>query len=156
MKISFYKKGMTLVEVLMVVAVVAMLGAFLIPAITTMLRQADNASAASQMRQAVSAFELYCSEHGSYPEDKNPGQTPPEMVAVFADMGIDEWWASSTDVGGRWDWDEGYHFAYSVSIAAPTASSKQMTRFDALVDDGDLSTGKFRAIGSQHHYIIEE
>lgn len=93
---------------------------------------------ASKLRTAAMAFNLYKSEMGSYPPDKTPGVTPPEMVDYFADMGVDEWWGSATDVGGMWDWDNGYHFAYSVSISKPTRSLKQLMKLDALVDDGNL------------------
>lgn len=156
MKKTVYRSGMTLVEIVMVVSIIGLLATFLVPAVAQAMKDRENARAASKLRQAVTAFNLYKSETGSYPADKTPGVIPPEMVDYFADMGITAWWSQKTEIGGNWDWDKGYHFAYSVSIARPARSVKQLQRFDALVDDGNLATGKFRAVGSQYHFIIEE
>ena len=147
---------MTLVEIVMVVSIMGLLATFLVPAVAQAMKDRENARAASKLRQAVMAFGLCKSETGSYPPDRTPGVIPPEMVDYFADMGITEWWSKKTEIGGNWDWDNGYHFAYSVSIARPARPVKQLQRFDALVDDGNLATGKFRAVGVQYHYIIEE
>jgi len=146
---------MTLVEILITVSIIGLLAAFMIPAVNKALERRDGARAASRMRIAVNAFELCNAEDGSYPPDKNPAQIPPEMIDYFANLGID-WWESNTPVGGRWDWDQGYHFAYSVSISAPTASAKALQDLDAMLDDGDLETGTFRKVDSQYHYILEE
>jgi type II secretory pathway pseudopilin PulG len=135
--------------------IIAMLASFLFLAVTHAIRSRENAQAASKLRTAVMAFTLYRSELGRYPADKTPGQIPPEMTDYFYEFNIDDWWGSPTELGGGWDWDNGYHFKYSVSISAPTKSSDQMTDFDKLVDDGNLSTGKFRQVGTQYHYIIE-
>jgi prepilin-type N-terminal cleavage/methylation domain-containing protein len=149
-------RGMTLVEVLLVVTIIAMLAAFIIPAVNGAIRSRENSQCASRLRTAVAAFTMYRSEMGSYPADKNPGQIPPEMTDYFAHLKITNWWSSVTELGGNWDWDNGYNFRFSVSISAPTKSTAQLTDFDRLVDDGDLSTGKFRKVGSQYHYILEQ
>ncbi len=156
MKPCNQRYGFTLVEVLLTVVIIAMIASFLFLAVTHAIQSKENAQAASKLRTAVMAFTLYRSEMGSYPADKNPGQIPPEISDYFSEFNIDDWWSSPTELGGGWDWDNGYHFQYSVSISAPTKSIDQMTDFDKLVDDGNLSTGKFRKVGSQYHYIIEQ
>ena len=156
MKRQGYRDGMTLVEVLLVVTIIGILAAFLIPAINHAIRSRENARAASKLRTAVAAFTMYRSEMGSYPADKNPGQIPPEMTDYFAELNIDDWWSSATELGGNWDWDNGYHYKYSVSISAPTKSTDQLTDFDRMIDDGNLSTGFFRKSSTQYHYIIEQ
>jgi len=150
------KSGMTLVEILMTVGVIALLAAVMIPVTTIALRSRENSRTASRLRTAALAFTTYRSEMGSYPADRNPGIVPPEMVDYFTEFGIDNWWTAKTDLGGRWDWDNGYHFKYSVSISTPARSSEQMTEFDKLVDDGDLATGIFRRVDVQYHYILEQ
>jgi len=154
------RRGMTLVEVLMVVVIIGLLAALIIPAFNLALRSRQNAECASKLRTAVTAFEMYRSEFGSYPADRTPGVVPPEMTDFFAALNIDDWWSQSTELGGSWDWDNGYNFKYSVSISAPTKSAAQMQEFDKLIekpnDGGDLSTGNFRKVGTQYHYIIEK
>lgn len=149
-------RGMTLVEVLLVVTIIAMLAAFIIPAVNGAIRSRENSQCASHLRTAVAAFTMYRSEMGSYPADKNPGQIPPEMTDYFSQLKITNWWSSVTELGGNWDWDNGYHYSYSVSISAPTKSTAQLTDFDRLVDDGNLTTGNFRKSGTQYHYILEQ
>lgn len=151
-----HRLGFTLVEMLLVVTIIGMLAAFLIPVVTQSIQNRQNAQAASKLRTAVAAFTLYRSEMGSYPADKNPGQIPPEITDYFTEFHINDWWSSPTELGGGWDWDNGYHYKYSVSISAPTKSIEQLTDFDRLVDDGNLSTGNFRQVGTQYHYIIEK
>ncbi len=77
------------------------------------------------------------------------------MVEFFDYFDID-WWAEVTEIGGKFDWDNGYHFPYSISIHAPTQSQSQLEDFDKMIDDGNLSTGNFRAVGNHYHYILEE
>lgn len=150
------KNGMTLVEIALAVTIIALIAAFLIPAFSNAIRSRENARCASRLRTAVAAFEMYRSENGSFPADRTPGVTPPEMTGYFESLNIDDWWGGATDLGGQWDWDNGYNFKYSVSISSPGKSAAQLTDFDRLVDDGNLSSGRFRKVGSQYHFIIEQ
>jgi type II secretory pathway pseudopilin PulG len=147
--------AMTLVEVLMVVSIIGLLSACLVPLVNMATQYRQNSEVAHQLRTAIQAFEMYRSETGGYPPDKTPAVTPPEMVEYFDYFDID-WWSEATAVGGGWDWDNGYHYAYSVSIAAPTAKLKQLERLDKMIDDGSLVSGKLRAVGNHYHYILEE
>ena len=151
------QKGMTLVEILIVVSILGMLTAMTGAAIRHALRQRENLQAANRLRTAVSAFQLYASEQGAYPPDRTPAITPPEMSAYyFPYHKIDDWWEEATPLGGQWDWDNGYHYDFSVSIHAPDCSIKQLEMFDAMIDDGDLYAGEFRRHGNHYHFIIEE
>lgn len=150
------KQGMTLIEIVITMSIIGLLATFLVPAIRHSIRQRENLEAVTYLRSAVSAFELYATERGDYPVDCQPAGIPPEMASYyFPYFGID-WWDEETPLGGYWDWDNGYHYAYSVSIHAPDRSEKQLKDFDALVDDGDLSTGSFRKRGNHYHFILVE
>lgn len=156
-----YKQGMTLIEILIVVSIIGLLALVMIPAVTKAIERRENALTASRMRMAINAFELCRSETGAYPRDRTPGVIPPEMTDYFDDLNITEWWTETTDVGGKWDWDKGYHYAYSVSISRPTASQEQLEELDALLEygnntRGDLTSGAFRKYDNQYHYILEE
>jgi prepilin-type N-terminal cleavage/methylation domain-containing protein len=149
-------RGMTLVEVLLTVGIVALLATFLIPALNAALRGRENAECARKLRAAVEAFSLYTADTGGYPADRNPGVIPQEMVDYYFPYFKIDWWSDATELGGRWDWDNGYHFKFSVSISVPTKSAEQLTEFDRLIDDGNLDAGNFRKVGTQYHYILEE
>ncbi|MGE4489554.1 MAG: type II secretion system protein [Kiritimatiellales bacterium] len=151
------KSGMTLVEVIIAVSIIGLMAVMIVPAVQHSVRSRQNSRCASQLRRAIAAFELYRSENGAYPPDQNvPGDLSVSgMNPYFDDLGID-WWAEETELGGRWDWDVGYHsIPASISIWKPTASAKQLLEFDRLVDDNDLATGRFRKIETQYHYILE-
>jgi prepilin-type N-terminal cleavage/methylation domain-containing protein len=156
MKRRLNKAGMSLVELLLAVSVLAMLAAFLIPAIQAAIRGRENAECSRKLRTAVEAFSVYAADTGSYPADKNPGEVPPEMEAYYFPYFKIDWWEAPAELGGQWDWDNGYNFKFSVSIASPSRSQEQMEEFDRMVDDGVLNAGRFRKVGTQYHYIIEE
>ena len=64
--------------------------------------------------------------------------------------------AAGTRAGGVWDWDyqqEGG--TASVSVDLLTASDAQLRNIDRTIDDGDLTTGLLRKIGSKAGFIIE-
>ena len=155
MKCAKQKRAMTMVELMMVMAIIGLLSAIMVPVGKMAIQYRENSLTAHQLRTAIQAFELYRSEAGDYPPDKTPGVTPPEMVEAFEYFKLD-WWGDKTPIGGKWDWDNGYHFPFSVSIAAPDRTFKQRQDLDKMIDDGNLYTGKFRAVGSHHHYILEE
>lgn len=151
---------MTLVELLITVTIIALLAAFIIPAYNLAIRRRENALVASHLRTAVTAFTMYRSEAGTYPANVSRGVVPPEMANYFADLKINQWWTTATELGGQWDWDAGSPFKYCITIASPTKSTDQMTELDKLVDDGNLSTGNFRRTGSsgsyEYSYILEQ
>lgn len=152
-----YRRGMTMVEMMLVVVIIGMLAAFILPAFNQAVLSRKNAQCATKLRTAVAAFELYRSETGGYPADQIvPSETTvAAMQAYYFPYFNIDWWGAATELGGRWDWDVGYNFKVSVSIYQPSASQEQLTDFDKLVDDGNLSTGFFRKVNTQYHYIIE-
>jgi prepilin-type N-terminal cleavage/methylation domain-containing protein len=152
-----YKYGFTLVEILIAVTIIGMLAAFIIPEIVMSLRSRENAECSRKLRTAVQAFELFSQETGGYPADRSPGVIPPEMADYYFPYFKIDWWGNATELGGRWDWDAGYHgFKFSVSICNPARSREQMDELDRMIDDGNLGSGSFRQVGTQYHYIIED
>ncbi len=147
--------ALTLVEMMMVVAIVGLLSVVLVPIAKKSFEYRENSLVAHQLRTAIQAFEMYRAETGGYPPDKTPGVTPPEMVEYFDYFDID-WWAEGNAIDGKWDWDKGYHFPYSVSIHAPARTSSQLEDLDKMIDDGSLASGKFREVDDHYHYILEE
>jgi hypothetical protein len=43
-----------------------------------------------------------------------------------------------------------------ISVTGVTVPDRQMERIDARIDDGDLTTGLFRKVGSRFIYILQE
>ena len=155
------RSGMTLVEVLVVVSILALLAAFIIPAYNLAMRRREISLAASKFRTAAATFAMYRSETGAYPPtDSTRGTIPPEMAGYFADLKIDKWWTQTTELGGKWDWDinpgaSGSTFKYRITIADATKTD-QMVDLDKLIDDGNLSTGNFRLQDAEYCYSLGE
>ena len=69
--VNFYKKtkGFTLVELVVVIAIIGLLASVVLVSLGTSKDKARNAQAVQEARQLQNALELYFSEHGTYPQD---------------------------------------------------------------------------------------
>lgn len=147
------QRGFTLVEIMIVVVIIGLLAAIAVPAIQKVQRRSQNSRAANDIRVFAQAFDTYAAENGGWPPNVGPGVVPAGMSGTFKT----DVWVATTIVGGRWNWDKNINgITAAISISSPTASSAQMTEIDAMIDDGDLSTGHFQFINTRYMYILED
>ena len=148
------KNGFTLVEIMIVVAIIALLAVVALPSFLRARRQSQNARFVNALRVASHAIEIYAGEHNAYPPDSNRGIVPPGL-ATYLDVTLG--WTGQTPIGGQWDWDFNvFGFRAAVSVVGSPADVEQMTEIDSKYDDGDLATGRFRLTAAGRYSDIVE
>ena len=144
--------GFTLIEIMIVVAIIAALDAMAISSYLVTRRNTRSVTFANDISKACNAFELYSIERGTYPPDTMPRIIPDGMQEFLPRMN----WAEPTPIGGYWDWDNGqFGHVAGVSVYKPTCGDLQMVKIDELLDDGDLDTGVFQRRSQGYIYSIE-
>lgn len=151
MKVS-PKEGFTLVEIMIVVAIIGLLSLLAIPYWMKARESAQNSRYAADLRVATGAFQEFAIVNGDYPADRQPGEMPDGMESYLAKMR----WDRKNAIGGLWDWDHQV-FGVNAGISAyqPDATAAQLTRLDKMIDDGNLQSGLFRHRSSGYIYVIE-
>ena len=153
MKVLPAKRGYTLVEILIVVSIIGLLAGLGLPHLLTANRQSRSRIFVNDLRIASNAFTHFLLENDEYPRDKTPGRMPNGMSSYLSNFQ----WSEKTSIGGNWDWDFGqFGVTAAVSVYRPTWSEEEMTKIDAIIDDGFLGSGNFRARSGGYMYVIEE
>jgi prepilin-type N-terminal cleavage/methylation domain-containing protein len=154
MEIMRRAAAFTLVEIMIVVAIIALLAVIALPSFLRAREHAQNAKFINALRVASDAFQMYATEHNAYPPDVNRATVPSGMALYFGQT-LD--WTGPTPIGGDWDWDyQVFGFTAGVSVVGSPSDVAQLTDIDATIDDGDLTTGNFKNTAAQRYtYILE-
>ncbi len=152
MKATHQKSGFTLVEIMITTSIIGLLASLGMPNMLKAGQNTRNTRFAREIKIAGHAFVQYAFEHGDYPADKTPAQMPNGMAEYLNRFP----WGEDTVIGGQWDWDyEVFGIHAGVSVKSPDLDEEQMQKIDALIDDGDLSSGQFRSRSGGYIYILE-
>jgi prepilin-type N-terminal cleavage/methylation domain-containing protein len=150
-------KGFTLVEVLFVVVILGVLASIVMASFRDFSGDAGRSAFMTSGRiftEAAMRFEL---DTGEFPESSDSGVLP----TGFGDYVQSTQWESVTPIGGVWD-SENNSFGVTSAIGVHfngTGDTKDdvfMTEIDFAMDDGDLTTGRFRQLDADRYYFIIE
>ncbi len=145
-------RAFTLIEIMIVVAIIGILAMIAIPGFVRARREAQVNRFIQDLRMAVDAFTMYNLDNGGYPPDRMPGVVPPGMEEYLRRIR----WSEPTPIGGLWDWDyEQFGYLAGVSVYRPNRTPTEMQEIAARIDDGGLSSGNFRSRADGYIYIIE-
>lgn len=153
-----YSRGFTLVEIMVVVVIIGLLAALAVPAYQRVKRRSQNSTVVNGLRVFSQAFETYQSQNGAWPANVGPSVVPPGMNS--ADLKTSTW-KSAPAIGGEWNWDyfptKPFGFTAGISLSNFTCDDAQLAEIDAMIDDGNLSTGLFQKVaGNRATYILEQ
>ncbi len=147
--------GFTLLELLVVVAIIGVLATIAIPAYSGFRERASVVDLASNLKNFGTAFNSYLAEHGTYPNDSHiilpPGAGMEKLISQ-------DLWLAETPLGGHYNWEGPDNYPYAgIALLGVTASVAQVQSLDAILDNGDLATGKFRLTpNGRYTFILEE
>lgn len=146
-------KGFTLIELMIVVAIIGILASIALPSYKNMVLRASLSETAAQLGSFARAFDIAKQVNGVYPDDTHL------TLPVARGLAINETeWSSTTAIGGNWNWEgpDGYSYA-GISIVGPSATEEEIAELDTILDNGDLESGKFRKTANgRFTYILEE
>ena len=157
MRLMHSKTGFTLVEIMIVVAVIGLLAAIAIPSFLKARTESRITAVANDLRVFGDAFQTYCMIAGKYPADTH--NTVPPGMEHYIKQGNWDGYA----MGGHFNWEgpswgEGGSYTYAgIALWEATAPVGDMRTLDEKLDDGNLATGSFRLCANgRYTYILED
>jgi prepilin-type N-terminal cleavage/methylation domain-containing protein len=157
MKNDPYRQAFTLVEIMIVVAIIGLLAAIAIPSFLKARTESRITAVANDLRVFGDAFQTYCMIVGRFPPDTH-NTIPPGMEDSIKQ---DAW--DGYAMGGHFNWEGptwglggGYTYA-GIALFEPTAPIEEIRTLDEKIDDGNLATGTFRLMpNGRYTYLLEE
>ena len=145
--------GFTLVEIMIVLVIIGLLAAMGIPALMRVKSQSQYTAAANDLRTFTAAFNTFSMEEGMWPAESASGVVPIGME----DRIKSESWAKTTLGGAHWDWQNAVGgISAGIAMTDGDTSDSQLAEFDALIDDGNITTGRFRRVSDKPTFVIIE
>jgi prepilin-type N-terminal cleavage/methylation domain-containing protein len=146
--------GFTLVELLIVVVILAILAAVVIPTFKDASKESKRNRFVDNLRTFITAAQYATEKNGDVIEDASSGNLPAELAGLVPASS----WENGTPMDGVWDSEKAsFGFASSIGVhysSGTNPGDAEWTQVDALVDDGDLTTGAFRKLASDRYYFI--
>lgn len=148
--------GFTLIELMIVVAVIGILAAIAIPKFADLITKSKVAGTVGDLKAFAKAFELYAVDNDGGANNGYPDDTDlvlPAGMEKYLNSGD---FMDTTPLGGRYNWDGPSYYDYAgIAIQNPTAAESVIVQVDQKLDDGDLDTGSFRKTpNGRYTYVL--
>ena len=140
------RAAFTLVEIMIVVVIIGLLAAMAIPTFNKVRDHSRASRLANDFRQFASAYDRFLMEGNAKPPATGGGITPAGMDGYLPSA-----YAETSVMGGFYWWSGPSSY---VVLVGSTANDTMMRQVDAILDDGDLTTGEFIKAGAGFAYHI--
>ena len=117
--------------------------------------EAQRTSFVHSGRVLVEAAMRYRFYTGEWPEDSGSGDVP----SGLEDYIVESQWTLGPPIGGVWDQEyNSFGLVSAVGVhfdgTGETRDDAYMVNIDAMIDDGDLSTGGFQKLAADRYYFV--
>ncbi len=136
---------------MIVVVIIGLLAAIAIPAFKRVREQSQNAAIANDLRVFAGAFDQYALETGAWPAGTSDGTFPPEMEGRIKP----EAWAKPLPGGGFYGFGGNVTGFRAVLLCETTFTNERLATLDKMIDDGNVSTGRFLRYGGYICYVVQ-
>lgn len=153
-------QGFSLIELMVVLVVLGIVAAIVIPLTADASDEAKEAVFVEDLRQFVQAWQLYYLDTGEFVADGNTGTAPSDWAPYVS---VNKW-EGGTPIGGQWDIERSYGGSSGIGAGVGVVFGNSsygfypgddvMQRIDAILDDGDISTGGFRQFGTRFYFEL--
>jgi len=149
-------KGFTLIEIMIVVAIIGLLAVLAIPAFAKARRNSRISAQMNDLRILGDAFELYAMEQGNFPPATwVPGLLPLSMNG-YVQIKI---WSQIAPCGGSYAWKQNTTATgvvrYYISLSG-NVDQDIWDQMDQEMDDGNPGTGQLQYGGVDHAYFLDQ
>lgn len=157
MKTPIKQGGFTLVEIMIVVAIIGLLSAMCMPSLAKARKTSQAVATAKDLRTFYDAFQQYAMASGGF--SSAPG-VPGVIPAYLTDYTVCKSWAK-TPAGGRYYYKSTCFGALDsrpavgiVSADGKALNAELMQIIDERIDNGDLTSGSFVRLSLTAYYLL--